>query len=118
MRTREYRSNMLYFGCEATKGLMSESLLAVAIAFAFLFASASSDPVLRPAFNSPTILYLPIDERYATRGMFLNLVSSTTPYRVLTPPESSICFWKRAGISLANAARFICPFASFHYIYA
>jgi hypothetical protein len=98
-------------------GLMIESLLTVAIAFAFLFASASSDPVPPPAFNSPTILYLPIDERYATRGMFLNLASSTTPYRVLTPPESIICYWKRAGVPLANAARFMCPFASLHNIF-
>jgi hypothetical protein len=74
---------------------MLRTLLAFAIAVAFLIASPGAAAV--DSSENLTILYLPIDERYATRGMFLNLVSSATPYRVLTPPESMICFWKRAG---------------------
>jgi hypothetical protein len=75
---------------------MLKLLPVVAIAIAFLVAPSSSAPLVA-ASKAPTIVYLPIDERYATRGMFLNLASSATAYQVLTPPESIICFWKRAG---------------------
>jgi hypothetical protein len=87
------------FGCKAMKTL---TLLAVAVAF--FVAPTSEAAVLRNASKTATILYLPIDERYATRGMFLNLASSATPYQVLTPPEAIICSWKRAGFVQASPA--------------
>ncbi len=43
---------------------------------------------------SSTLVYLPLDERYATRGMFLNLVRAT-PFEVVTPSASLLCQWKR-----------------------
>ena len=82
-------------------------LLAVAIAF---LAASTSAAAVAVASETTSILYLPIDERYATRGMFLNLASSTTPYQVLTPPEAIICFWKKAGIAaMSNAAPAFVP---------
>ena len=79
-----------------TIGFMIKRLFAVAVALVLASASSAALPLTS---KTSTILYLPIDERYATRGMFLNLASSTTPYEVLTPPDEIICFWKRAGVS-------------------
>jgi hypothetical protein len=57
-----------------------------AIASLALFALAI--PALPPA-SSLSVAYLPLDERFATRGAFLNLAAAT-PFAVDTPPAAAI----------------------------
>ena len=42
----------------------------------------------------PTVLFLPLDERFATRGLTLNLGHIAPAYDILTPPEELISFRK------------------------
>jgi len=41
------------------------------------------------------VMMLPLDERFTTRDLFINMASIVDSYEVLTPPTDIICHWKQ-----------------------
>jgi len=67
------------------------ALLLAAASLATVIDSTSTPPTGPMIDSTPVIVFVPLDERFATRGLFLNLAKVATPrYRVVTPPEDMI----------------------------
>lgn len=50
------------------------------------------------AHGQSKIIYFPLDERFATRGMFLNMAKIiSVDYQVLTPPTEIICNYRQSA---------------------
>ena len=70
--------------------------LTATLVLLLLCASVNAEAPVRRAVNAepPKLVYFPIDERFATRGMFLNLAAAT-PFNVVSPPPELICSLKQ-----------------------
>lgn len=83
---------------ERPRLLLSRALLlSVALLLLLFCASVRANAAVRRTVNgdpAPKLVYFPIDERFATRGMFLNLAAAT-PFDVVSPPPELICSLKQ-----------------------